>query len=99
MHVTKIVLVWISSAIIPKEFSFSFWWKNSHEEIAWFCLGASMSFSTQLLMIKRCVQFRQASEPSGLSVPNYRSTTTDEGKIRNGISSQQRQKSQTSRTL
>jgi hypothetical protein len=82
--------------------------KDSHMETPSLPLGPSVGFSTELvLMINRCGKFMQASEPSGLSVSNYQSTTTDEGKITNGISSKQtngisskqRQKSQTSRTL
>jgi len=64
------------------------------------CLAfaASQSFRTDLLMIRRCVKFRQPCEPSGLPESNYQSTTDEVEKTTNGISSQQLM-SQTSHML
>jgi len=72
--------------------------KNSHMQMTCLAFAASQSFRTDLLMIRRCVKFRQPCEPSGLPESNYQSTTDEVEKTTNGISSQQLM-SQTSHML
>ena len=70
--------------------------------MACLAFAASQSFSTNLLMIRRCVKFRQTCKPSGLPVSNYQSSTTDELEKDNKwylITDSQQRMSQTSHML